>query len=170
MGGKARLMPAPAVSGSEPSCRSGRASELCCSTENIPGLFPKRDLSAPALGTGMLTDMRHSGVDEQTDQQAALQGQTDQGRASTRPGCSRKTFPCEGSWQGVGSAGDGWGSSIIWGLGLTLKPHSSSPSLLQVPRCSYPCQVRAQRVPKGCAGASEGSQALGSAASHWEKK
>lgn len=82
-------------------------------------------------------------------------------RASTSPGCSRKTFPCEGSWQDVGSAGNGWGSSTIWGLGLTLKPCSSLPSLLQVPRCSCPCRVRA-RVPKGCAGAGGGSRALGS--------
>lgn len=92
-------------------------------------------------------------------------------RASTSPGCSRKTFPCEGSWQDVGSAGSGWGSSTIWGLGLTLKPCSSLPSVLQVPRCSCPCRVRArvQRAVLVLVGAA-GLWGAASAASHWEKK
>lgn len=145
-------------------------SELCCSTENIRGCSQERPV---CTSPGDRDAPRHEAQrDGQTDRQTNGLISTERLiRAGMSPGGSMKTFPCEGSWQDAGSAGDGWGSAIIWGLGHTLKPHSSKPSLLQVPRCTYPCQVRAQRVPKGCAGASRAIRLWGakSAASHWEK-
>lgn len=142
----------------------------------FPGLFPGGTCLHQPWRQGCTQGDAEGRMDRQTNGLICRERLIGAGEARAQAAAG-KCFHVKGAGRMPGSAGDGRGSSIIWGLGLTLKPHSSSPSLLQVPRCTYPCQVRAQRVPKGCAGASRGSRALGShkrgsvqaPAPHWEK-